>query len=245
MSGRLQWRKHVQCVYDTVCWHACDSQPNLIFENDSVCLVTLYILMLNTLPTQHAHGDVTGMYLWSLLSHGHCNIVYHWTVVYYDPWVTNVSLLNRNVMSSFATGLFREITACPHCSWDDLWSNFNLWYNQHLVRTCLFGRRCSFWGANWLAEYDSYNIFYVYINIGNGYETARFQQDGSCQQKWPLDNLKCDIRARFKSWQIQHIPWHRSEVYTTKSYWWYVNAGSGNGVMLSFGSKLLPQPMLI
>ena len=54
---------------------------------------------------------------------------------------------------------------------------------------------------------------------------------------------KSNFHTLFIDWYIQHVLWSWSYVHSTEAHWWYVNIGSGNGLMPT-GHKPLPESML-
>ena len=56
------------------------------------------------------------------------------------------------------------------------------------------------------------------------------------------NNFKTEI-SKHMDWVHEHFSWNLFQVNATKHLWWYVNIGSGNGLVPS-GNKPLPEPML-
>ena len=59
---------------------------------------------------------------------------------------------------------------------------------------------------------------------------------------WPPGKLKVILNKPFSIW-IQWLMADCPEMHITGSHWWWINIGSGNG-LLPLGSKPLPEPML-
>ena len=52
-----------------------------------------------------------------------------------------------------------------------------------------------------------------------------------------------DFQTNFNDWWLSYLPWNYPQMNVTGPFWWLVNIGSGNGLVLS-GNKPLPEPML-
>ena len=63
---------------------------------------------------------------------------------------------------------------------------------------------------------------------------------------WPLEDV-VEVLNQFqtgiKDRYLEHFLWNHSQLNATRSHWYLVNIGSGNGLVLS-GNKPLPEPML-
>ena len=108
------------------------------------------------------------------------------------------------------------------------------------------------------------NIQSVIIGAGNGLVPNRWQglawtnddQEERCHTvplghseltHWPLGNEAVTLNWWFSNscqGYIEHFVWNCPQVNATGLHWWYVNIGSGNGLVPS-GNKPLPEPMLI
>ena len=63
---------------------------------------------------------------------------------------------------------------------------------------------------------------------------------------WPLGNLNGIViffKWIFGDWWLKYLSWNCHQMNVTGPYWWSVNTGLANGLVLS-GSKPLPEPML-
>ena len=64
---------------------------------------------------------------------------------------------------------------------------------------------------------------------------------------WPLGDLRqiyrSNFQANFGDWWLKYLLWNCPHMDATGPYWWWVNIGSGNGLVPS-GNKPLPEPML-
>ena len=52
-----------------------------------------------------------------------------------------------------------------------------------------------------------------------------------------------NLQVTFSEWWLRYLWWNCPQMNVTRPYWWWVNIGSGNGLVPS-GNKPLPEPML-
>ena len=52
-----------------------------------------------------------------------------------------------------------------------------------------------------------------------------------------------NFETNFSNWWLKYLLWKCPQVIVTGPHWWYINIGSGNGLVPS-GTKPLPEPML-
>ena len=52
-----------------------------------------------------------------------------------------------------------------------------------------------------------------------------------------------NFRSNFSDWHLRYLLWNCPQIILTGPYWWKVNIGSGNGLVLP-GNKPLHEPML-
>ena len=65
---------------------------------------------------------------------------------------------------------------------------------------------------------------------------------------WPLGDFndildEYNFHVNFSHWWLMYLLWNCRRVIVTGPHWWYVDIGSGNGLVLS-GNKPLPEQML-
>ena len=51
------------------------------------------------------------------------------------------------------------------------------------------------------------------------------------------------FQANYSDWWLRYLLWNCPQKNVTRPYWWYVNIGSGNGLVPP-GNKPLPEPIL-
>ena len=71
-----------------------------------------------------------------------------------------------------------------------------------------------------------------------------FKTNTRCSLEDLKKNQTSNFPANFGHWWLRYLFWNCRPMNVTVHYWWWVNIGSGNGLVLS-RNKPLPEPRLI
>ena len=103
------------------------------------------------------------------------------------------------------------------------------------VPSCPLWRHCNVW-------------FFFTVKLQKVFEqTVKRKLKWDTLTHWPFGNADVILNLQFQTYikdnYLENLMWNCSQVDATRPHWWWLNIGSGNGLVLS-GTKPLPEPML-